>query len=388
VGTPKAFWFNITAGLFITFFLFTEIKKSNTLRIRLALPDFLLLSFYIYTVGRLLFTSNKQFGSQPFISFSLLVVIYFVMHRLLNSFQDKAVAIEKILFGLILLGGVQSVIGLFQYAGYLNQMTTGYHITGCFGNPGILANYLVCVLPVALVYALESNKPYIKIPAVIVFFLILVLLVLSRARASWIAGVIVLMFILSVKYNLLQKLKRRLNSTFKRALFVLVFTTLSVSSLYGLYQYKLDSANGRLFIWNQSLKIIKERPVFGTGFNTFPVIYPAYQAAYFKENPEAIKHGYLAGDNINAFNEFIEIAVELGIIGLLLFLSFLFVIFKEAVNSIKLRNTPELIISISSIMAIVITAFFSYPFHNNARVFFFFDFSLKKKQQYCPTLNL
>lgn len=366
VGTPKAFWFYLVAGVFIALFLFIELTRHSIFKVRLNMVDIALLLFYFYILLRLIVTSNKSFENTYFISLTFLVHIYFVMRRLINRQENSGEFIDKIVFGFFIICGIQVIISFIQYAGYLGQMTLLFHITGCFGNPGILANYLVCVLPVALTYALATNKRHLKITARVVCFLILVLLPLTQARTAWIAAAISLLLVVGYKYRLLEWLKRNSNTIFKKVFLAAVCLIITVASVFALYQYKADSANGRVLIWKQSVEIIKDHPVFGVGFDKFSVIYPNYQAAYFKANPNDNKAAYLAGDNINAFNEYLEMGVELGLVGLLLFVAFLFLVLKRGLtHNSSLHKQSKIVGFTIAILAILISALFSYPIHDN-----------------------
>ena len=80
-----------------------------------------------------------------------------------------------------------------------------------------------------------------------------------------------------------------------------------------LYSQKKDYANGRLLIWNVSVEMIKDKPLFGLGHDTFQAKYMNYQAEYFRNNPNS-RYKLLADNVKHPFNEFIKVAVEFGIV--------------------------------------------------------------------------
>ena len=74
--------------------------------------------------------------------------------------------------------------------------------------------------------------------------------------------------------------------------------------------------------------MIKDKPIFGHGYGAFQAKYMDYQAEYFKNNPNS-KYAQLADNVKHPFNEFIKVAVEFGMVGLAIFISFiLFVLWK------------------------------------------------------------
>lgn len=84
--------------------------------------------------------------------------------------------------------------------------------------------------------------------------------------------------------------------------------------------------------------MIIDSPLLGMGYNGFEENYMVYQAKYLKDKP--IEESYLAGDNRYAFNLFIRIAVEFGIIGLILFAIFLLYLFTlpSRIEGIKYKS--------------------------------------------------
>ena len=69
--------------------------------------------------------------------------------------------------------------------------------------------------------------------------------------------------------------------------------------------------------------MVKDKPILGYGFDGFRKNYMNYQAAYLQEKqlPETINN--LADDNHHAFNEFLRIIIEQGIIGVIILFIFL-----------------------------------------------------------------
>lgn len=98
--------------------------------------------------------------------------------------------------------------------------------------------------------------------------------------------------------------------------------------------YQASAANGRLYSIKTGLKILKEYPIFGTGFGTFgsgaslnwsngvgPDTYVKYEIPF----------------PFYSDNEYIKVLVENGIVGALLFVAFLIFILKASLkNSLKL----------------------------------------------------
>ena len=85
-----------------------------------------------------------------------------------------------------------------------------------------------------------------------------------------------------------------------------------------LYHFKKDSADGRFLMWRVACEAIVENRGIGTGLGSFPAQYANAQAHYLETG--TAQERYVAGCPPYAFNEYLQIGVEQGLIGLALFL--------------------------------------------------------------------
>jgi len=121
---------------------------------------------------------------------------------------------------------------------------------------------------------------------------------------------------------------------------------------------------GRLFIWEISLNSIKDKPILGHGFDRFAPVHNNYQALYFKNNSEELVKTEIADCSMYAFNEFIQVAVESGLIGMLLLLSVFIFGFKTIKKEMKHEEQLYFFAAKASIGSIFICCLFSYPLHS------------------------
>ncbi|GHH97199.1 hypothetical protein AM1BK_07420 [Neobacillus kokaensis] len=114
--------------------------------------------------------------------------------------------------------------------------------------------------------------------------------------------------------------------------------------------------SSRLFIWVKSLPLIKDYFWFGSGPDTFEFIFPA--------TPEE-RQTYLGNANIivdKVHNEYLQIAITLGAPTLFIYLLFLFLIVKKAIQAVKKATGREQIVLfglISTVIGYLIQAFFN-----------------------------
>jgi tetratricopeptide (TPR) repeat protein len=122
----------------------------------------------------------------------------------------------------------------------------------------------------------------------------------------------------------------------------------------GLYRVKENSADGRFLMWKIGFQTAINNP-FGAGSGHFSGAYGDAQAAYFANEQANETEELVAGSPEYGFNEYLQIAVENGFAGLLLFL---LVIGFMMHNLLKNSQFGLL----GSLVAFLVFAFFSYPF--------------------------
>jgi len=137
-----------------------------------------------------------------------------------------------------------------------------------------------------------------------------------------------------------------------------------------------SSASQRLLIWQVALELIREKPVFGWGVGTFGVHYPLAQGKFLSREENK---GYIpqANRSIHAHNDYLEIWVETGIVGLLIFLWIIFSFYRRAFSFLRKNYTMQsfsslfLIFLIGGVTSFLIHAGVSFPFHivQNGMVF-------------------
>ncbi|HQP10380.1 MAG TPA: O-antigen ligase family protein [Candidatus Omnitrophota bacterium] len=113
----------------------------------------------------------------------------------------------------------------------------------------------------------------------------------------------------------------------------------------------------RLNVWQDTLKMIKDRPVFGHGINTYMMVFEAYRRD-FGSNPTY------------AHNCYLQLAAEVGIAGLLGFLWILGALFHRFFGvwfSPQGHNKNDLILSaglLSGIISFLVHSFFDTNFYS------------------------
>jgi len=94
----------------------------------------------------------------------------------------------------------------------------------------------------------------------------------------------------------------------------------------------LDRAHdpSRITMVEDSLKMVRQRPLLGWGFGTFPVVYPSFRSFYTDLVVNA------------AHNDFVETTVETGLFGFALMVAFIYLLYRTGIRRAKhWRDNPR-----------------------------------------------
>ncbi|MBE0363268.1 hypothetical protein PULV_a3440 [Pseudoalteromonas ulvae UL12] len=282
-------------------------------------------------------------------------ITYFMFAWLIFSYVNHVDALKKVCYSII-------AAGLFQalYATYLNlnsDITSplfGYQhhdrATGSFTYWNFLANYLALCLSIGIgllisQLALSSSGSQLraKLRGVITILLsskmllrlsliaMIIALILTRSRMGNSAFFISLAAISLFAFFFYNRRPRYL-----RTLIVSFFILdlIIVGAMFGLEKVKERlvetslSSETRDEVVSDSLPLILDNPILGSGGGSFYTAFPAYQP------------GPYSGFYDNAHNDYIQFAVELGLpITLLLGAMMLFALY-QAIHTMVKRKTP------------------------------------------------
>lgn len=359
IVTGKVHWFHLMMVFFTASFLltgFTTRKKQFAYTI----PDGLILLL----TGIVLATYNWQLNPEPekLIFGGQLVVLWFMLRSTLNTNPSL-----KLFFLSIIMctGLLEAIWGAGQLHGLSYSNHTLFRLTGSFFNPGPFSGYLAMALPICLGFVLrfgKKRKPqwwqgwnvfyYFSWISMLV---ILIVLPAGMSRSAWIAAAVSCVWIYWVQEIGWMKTKETITKHRKIAAIGFIITALLLGgALAGIYLMKKDSANGRLLMWKITAKTMAEQPWTGTGLGGFPAAYAEAQANYFASEKASETEKLVAGSPEYAFNEYLQIGLEEGIGGLVVFLSWIGFSFYNGVRNRQFG-------AVGGLLSLALFAFSSYP---------------------------
>ncbi len=267
----------------------------------------------------------------------LRILAYAAAFLLILSWVDGSSKLLRLLYLVVLMGGLLSIIGMVQrffgaekiYGVWKPLYRGDQSFFGPYVNPNHFAGYVAMVIPIAVVLFLRQTERidvggpsslgkylrWLKEPdGYVALFLLFILTVmvsglflsLSRGGIFAFAGSMIFLFTaLSMRGQGRWMLGFGLLGAVFVALFAfwlgfLPFET-SMKTFAGLFQD--SNVQFRLQVWSDAWRMLRDFPLFGTGLGTFAHIYPKYKTVLSQATV------------IYPENDFLQILVEMGFVG-------------------------------------------------------------------------
>lgn len=290
---------------------------------------------------------------------AFLVVSLFVASR---SFDE----IQRVLGCLVLMGGI---VGVLAVAGAGDQqLVAGGEIAtnraqGSFAHPNVLAFALILAIPPAFVLALTARQSSYRALSLAAGTAAVAGLALSLSRGGLVGGAVALAVLLAWP-------------RFRRYAFVLltmlaIFAAFNLSSIQDSTELSLVGArvgtlasekglreNPRVNIWTETPGIVIDNPFIGVGEGNYSNASPDYGVRDV---------GGLPFDH--AHNLLLTIVAELGLIGLFLFMAFMFATGRAGARALRDKEAliyPPALAIVAAMTGLLVTSIGEYPLRTNA----------------------
>lgn len=327
---PKAYDYILIKLVVVQFLLllhysiwfFTSLKRKEISFIRIPISLLLLLIWFIVST----FTSQYRYVS----SNQLLVwfTYTFLFFALANWVRNEGALWRFLCFWLS--GSALAIIyGLITFFSKKTDV-----LTSTFGNPNFYGAYLVLITPViiaSIIYKKENR--FLKGLLLLLAGISLFSLYLTSSQGAWVGFAVSLLVLFFLH-------RRRILTTPRKKLILgvlsLIIALVLVCGVHfspsGVWEglvrnIQEGTLNIRLHIWRGTLRMIGERPITGWGAGTFYIVYPRFRDPSYFKNPHSVPA------TRHAHNEYLELASELGIVGVGLFICFLGSLFRLASKS-------------------------------------------------------
>jgi len=313
----------------------------------------------------------------------------FILTLLLVNSRDR---IRALLLTIVFIGVAQSVWGLMM--GFIEQnQIRGMdnpeyvsQITGTFVNRNHFAAFLNISIAAIIGLALgsgirekrnihrESYKHYWqsrildwRIYLVPYFTLLVITLVFTQSRGA-ITSFFAMMFISILALVAMKISVKSLYENYKLLIWLIAFMLLVfIAEMLSTRLVNLDSdIDSRMSIWATSIHIAKDFWLAGVGSGNFQFIYPVYDS------------GLIAARVEHAHNDYLELLVEQGIIGVGMLTLIVSVCIRNIIIQIRrsknLRRSAYSIAALAGIVSFIFHSTVDFSYHIPANAVYFFVF--------------
>ncbi len=340
---------NIFMGLLIVSFLAKKILKKERLFTKTALDPPLILLFSITFLSIFYSPDLKDTIRGGIFRLLQYIFVFFIMAEEVRERKHIRNIVWSISLGLILTSAneiFQVLTGKDFIRGYATVINIGIvRATSSFKDANTLGVYLSAISPLLLGLTMFYFKGKEKMFFVMVSLLALVGVVLTYSRPTILALYLILFF-----FGFVQKNKALITFMVIVTLVSMFIIPKSVKEWARQVEYnplRLMCNDDRIAVYRNSLNMIKAHPLIGLGANTFMKNY-----RFYKEKPEY--RNVVTIDYIYAHNNFLQMAAEIGLVGLGIFIWMLYKLFQETTEIYQKLGEPYLkIVSLSLVACLV-----------------------------------
>ena len=323
-------YFGISILAIITLYFKT---LNSDFKLNLSYFKLVLLLFFIFGTCSIFWSNNFDFTINKW----LIWLTAFLSFIVTSNIHINTKNLIKLSWGLLLAGGTIAIIGILQFLLDPFALSQSAAPGSTFANRNIAIQPLVLITPVFIFLLLSKYTQSIRVWILsVITSLIFIYLFYVSSRAAWLA--ILIQLILIAAYFLNYKLNRykwidwnknKRNATFFGLIISFIMCSLTsegfvdilnitgqdVFSLKDSFEY-LESGVGsesnieswRYEIWKTALNMIHASPIIGTGLGTY--------------SHNLANEGYaswLINNTFRVHNDLIELLVEIGILGGVIF---------------------------------------------------------------------
>lgn len=363
------------AGLYASrWFTGRRLMKSDTHTPKIILLLFALNLFSLFQTQNMYFTRVAAT-----LNIACLVILYFVSVYADEKWISRIILAASTGGLLVALVTILQSYGIFLFFPWLNP---GDIAPGTIGNSNYLGAYLIFPFYTALGLVFMAKGPA-RLFSLAMFIIIAIGVIFSRARASWVHMALSLPFFLYLIARVknaepLRFFKKNMKEIGAGCVLLFItgaiFWTLAPKHIQSLISIQKVTEPETLRLRYQkyippAVWLFKQNPLFGAGLWSYRNRVYEAQAQLNKADPSFFTN-YDNPKPRRAHNDYVEILAESGLTGALALLLLLVMVLRHGWKSIHDKNLPEsdrlvTAMAFSSILAVLLAAFFFFPFRLN-----------------------
>lgn len=360
--------------LFVGFFQGNKPSYLLFLKEKLSLTLVLFLFWCLITIS---WATNQYESFRVVLPWMCAGFAYFILARSLAWTRN----LDTFLKIMLISGFSAATIGVFQYLFDFGLFPQVEIPASTFGNKNMGAEYVVLTIPLAFYFFFKEKKKGTEYLYLAMLSNMLLYVIYVRSRSAYLSVAIQAVFF--GLFCLFEYKKNHENVIFDKAklfklvglsFYLLIAMNFNSSGFkWGFSEYfdrvasvseqtslDMSKGNSRIPYWVNSLEMLKDYPLGGVGVGNWSIEYPKYYDMVLPDNDldNGVKFDQL-------HNDFLEIFVSTGIIGGLLFLSFIFFFFRESYllifRKLEFKQKNAVLFMALGFLGFCVFANFNYP---------------------------
>jgi len=213
-------------------------------------------------------------------------------------------------------------------------------LTGPFGRYNSFSGFLEITLPLIAFLCLIKKNKYFTIFICLILLSLLISWIFVFQRSTWISvslSCLIVSFFLKRKYAII---------LLSVLLLISIFSPIQVyeKAFWQLLKDK-DVSSGRLEMWHEAIRLIKERPILGSGLGAYGM--------------------YAGSKHLHAHNTYLELFVDAGVIGLIGLILLILIFLKKSLHALISEEEEEKKIITAALLASCVSSFIVALFSTN-----------------------
>lgn len=343
------------AGLLVPVFILTFFSRSFEVS---RLTVFLMLFIAVNIVAGVL-----SLAPASSMQIAVLVSVFMAVVIIIPACCKTGEGVDVLFLAFLAGAGLTGIVGLYQVVGryvtggaWLDHDTfvdIELRVSSTLGNPNVYGAYLLLAIPLAAAAIVYFKNIFLKLLSAGLTGLLLFNLLMTYSRGCYLGlALAVGIFVLIME--------KRFVVMFIPALLALPFVL--PASIINRFLSIIDFANMdtstifRISIWQGSVRILQDFWMIGLGqgAEAFNRVFPFYALA--------------ASVAEHAHNTFLQMAIELGLLGLLVFIGFLACFFRTMANFLRrtteFRHRVVAAAMIAAVIGFLLQGIFDHVFYN------------------------
>ena len=313
-----------------------------------------------------------------------LVIFFFLFYLVVVNVVRENRDVTLILYSLLLSGFFASLYGLLQYLGVMLGAFGGHglgEVISTMGNQNYLGGFLAYLLFPAVILIVRLHSRILRTLAIgfLSFNFGMVMLVQQTGTRLGLSVAIVTLLLGWAIFRPIEPIRKN-RAWLLALLLVLVFTFLVVvpsgplnsvvglsaddSLLERLWDRTVDRV--RMWDWWVGWEMFKNHPVVGVGLGNYKLNFVPYKAV-FLASPQGADYDFYITRAAQAHNEYVQVAAELGSLGILALLALLIAV--PISFWVRIRRNPDeddrfdLLLLACGVVAFLAHSMGSFPAH-------------------------